>query len=89
MNLDFGGDVEDFTDDQIYITVRYWNEELHRPCSIRDFIFPKSLTLGQFKEVLSGHYLDVPPEKMIVVEEETDRLINFLHDDSMALSKFG
>jgi hypothetical protein len=55
---------------------------------VRDFSFPKSATLEDFKNFMAD-YLDLKPEEMLVVEEETERQINFLLEDEKLLTEFG
>lgn len=79
---------EDITDDNVFISMRFWSKELRRPSSIRDFIFPKSMTLGQIKSILSKNYVPLAPEDMIIVEEETEKIINIMPDDNNTLKSY-
>lgn len=85
----FPGLNEDFTDDTVFVSIRLWSPELRRSTSIRDFIFPKSTTLGQLKLLLSQNYVHLDPEEMVIVEEETEKTINVMVENNMTLKQYG
>lgn len=61
---------------------------MRRPTSVRDFIFPKSATLGQIKILLSEQFVKLAPEDMVIVEEETEKLINVMTDSNSTLKTY-
>jgi len=85
----FPGLEEDFDEDKAFVSLRLWSKELRRPTSIRDFIFPKSMTLAQVKQILSEKYVRLQPSEMILVEEETEKQVNILQSDHQSMREYG
>eukprot|EP01119_Soliformovum_irregulare_P017791 TRINITY_DN533_c0_g5_i2.p1 TRINITY_DN533_c0_g5~~TRINITY_DN533_c0_g5_i2.p1 ORF type:complete len:753 (+),score=291.19 TRINITY_DN533_c0_g5_i2:140-2260(+) len=80
-------ELEVFGDEYAFMSIRTWDEELRRPKTIRDFVFPKSTTLAEVCEVLAK-FLPYSAEEMIVHEEETPGKVNLLSHMSYTLSNY-
>lgn len=79
------GDIED---DKSLVSIRVWNPELKRATSLKDFIFTKTTTIGQLKQILAEKYVNMKPEEMVICEEETEKIINPMLDDKATLAKY-
>jgi hypothetical protein len=74
----------------LFLTLRMWDSKLNRPCDLRDVSLPSIMTLADLKACLYAEgALPCPPEKMFIVEEETDLRTNILATDAMSISMCG
>eukprot|EP01114_Cavostelium_apophysatum_P012927 TRINITY_DN3018_c0_g1_i2.p1 TRINITY_DN3018_c0_g1~~TRINITY_DN3018_c0_g1_i2.p1 ORF type:complete len:868 (-),score=243.63 TRINITY_DN3018_c0_g1_i2:70-2673(-) len=74
--------------DKILISVRLWNGVLKKPTSVKDFKVAQTITLKQLKAHCSP-LVRIPVERMVAVEEETERQIHLLLEDDKQLGEYG
>jgi len=72
-------DAKDF-EKGLSVSIRVWNIEKNCPSSLEDFLFNNCATFRQLKE-FCGKYLDLKPEEMVIVDEETEELVHRMDDD--------
>ena len=74
----------------LFLTLRLWDSKTGRPQDLRDVSLPSTMTLADLKQHLHNEgSLPLPPERMFVVEEETDLRTNILATDAMSISMCG
>ena len=74
----------------LFLTLRLWDAKSGRPQDLRDISLPSTMTLADLKQHLHNEgSLPLPPERMFVVEEETDLRTNILASDAMSISMCG
>jgi len=73
---------------KILISVRVWDAKMRRPTAVRDFVIHQTMTVGALKKMLSD-FINLSPEDMVLVEEETQKQVHLLLDDSKQLSNYG
>lgn len=74
----------------LFLTLRMWDSKLNRPRDVRDVSVPSTMTIADLKASLHAEgILPCAPEKMFLVEEETDLRTNILATDAMSISMCG
>lgn len=75
---------------ELFLTLRLWDTKTGRPQDLRDVSLAATMTLAELKQHLFNEgSLPLPPERMFVVEEETDLRTNILATDAMSISMCG
>jgi len=74
----------------LFLTLRLWDSVSGKPKDLRDLSLPSTMTLLDLKTQLAREgVLPCAPEKMFLVEEETDLRTNILATDAMTISMCG
>jgi len=73
----------------MFLKIKKWSKKREEPEDVDDIVVPKTTLLGDLKLQLWAKYFpDVPPEKMLIVEEETTMKFNKLAEDDVDLASY-
>jgi len=73
----------------MFLKVKRWNPETKQPEDIDDIMVMKQMLLGDLKVFLWTEYMPyLPPEKMLIIEEETAMKFNLLLENEIDLCSY-